>query len=397
LPPAPPTQLVVSTHFDDAVLSLSHLLQSAGSRATVVTVCGGAPPAGPPVSEWDEASGFVSGREAARLRAREDVCACAVTGARRVLLRHLDEPYRERPLTAGAIRSAIERLLDPGDVLWIPAAIGAHPDHVDVRTALLPLAARLPPARLRVYADLPYAGDHGHRLPRAVAEALPGLRRRDSACAGRPSSASSRPYVATRHRSPRSPRPPTWSCSPSAECSRGNASGGAQPLADPGRGVILQGVIAMDPDSRYQLAAGEAVLWRERRSPPFMEAVLAVTAILTALGVAVASPFVTPFLIAAAVGAFLIGRRFARGHYLEDQLLTDRRALVVPRLGTAYGVPLDHIASVELKGTRATFTGEGGDQFRFAFVRRHRALRKALETGAPHISLEQRWDPNCAG
>ena len=68
----------------------------------------------------------------------------------------------------------------------------------------------------------------------------------------------------------------------------------------------------------------------------------------------------------------------------------------MPRLGTAYGVPLDHIESVELKGTKATFTGEG-DQFRFAFVRRHRALRKALETGAPHISLEQRWDPNCAG
>jgi hypothetical protein len=34
---------------------------------------------------------------------------------------------------------------------------------------------------------------------------------------------------------------------------------------------------------------------------------------------------------------------------------------------------------------------------RFGFVRRHRALRKALETGAPHISFEQRWDPNCAG
>ena len=92
----------------------------------------------------------------------------------------------------------------------------------------------------------------------------------------------------------------------------------------------------------------------------------------------------------------MIGRRFARGHYLEDQLLTDRRALVVPRVGTAYGVPLDHIESVELMGTKATFKGEEG-QFRFSFVRRHRALRKALETGAPHISFEERWDPNCAG
>jgi LmbE family N-acetylglucosaminyl deacetylase len=178
LPPGPPTQLVVSTHFDDAVLSLSHLLQRAGARATVVTVCAGAPPADLPVSEWDALSGFASGRQAARLRALEDIRACAVTGARRAILRHLDAPYRERPLAAGAIRSAVGRLLGAGDVLWLPAAIGDHPDHVDVRAALLPLAAVLPPARVGVYADLPYAGRHGHRLPRAVAEALPGLRGR---------------------------------------------------------------------------------------------------------------------------------------------------------------------------------------------------------------------------
>jgi len=46
---------------------------------------------------------------------------------------------------------------------------------------------------------------------------------------------------------------------------------------------------------------------------------------------------------------------------------------------------------------KAIFTSGGGREFRFSFVRRHRALRRALETGAPHISLEQRWDPNCAG
>jgi LmbE family N-acetylglucosaminyl deacetylase len=178
LPPGPSTQLVVSTHFDDAVLSLSHVLQRAGARATVVTVCAGAPPSGLPVSEWDALSGYTSGPEAAHSRAREDLRACAVTGARRTLLHHVDGPYRERPLKAGAIRSAVELLLGAGDVLWMPAAIGGHPDHVVVRAALLPLAARLAPARLRVYADLPYAGRHGHRLPRAVAAALPGLRGR---------------------------------------------------------------------------------------------------------------------------------------------------------------------------------------------------------------------------
>ena len=68
----------------------------------------------------------------------------------------------------------------------------------------------------------------------------------------------------------------------------------------------------------------------------------------------------------------------------------------MPRVGDAYGLPLDTIDSVELKGTKATFTGDGRE-LRFAFVRKHRALRRALEDGAPHVSLEQRWDPNCAG
>jgi hypothetical protein len=144
------------------------------------------------------------------------------------------------------------------------------------------------------------------------------------------------------------------------------------------------------------LADGEVLLWRERRSPPFMEAAWALAALLALAGIAVASIVLTPLLLAGALAAILLGRRIAAGHYLEDQLLTDRRAMVVPRVGVAYGLSLDTIDNVELKGTKATFSG-GGQQFRFAFVRRHRALRKALEDGAPHVSLEQRWDPNCAG
>jgi LmbE family N-acetylglucosaminyl deacetylase len=172
------TQLVVSTHFDDAALSLAHLLQRERERATVLTVCGGAP-RHPALSDWDARSGFASGREAARLRSLEDARACAVTGARRDRLRHLDDPYRERPLRAGIIRTAVERRLGTGSVLWLPAAIGGHPDHVAVRAALLPLAASLPAGRVGIYADLPYAGEHGYDLPPAVSKALPGLRHRD--------------------------------------------------------------------------------------------------------------------------------------------------------------------------------------------------------------------------
>jgi hypothetical protein len=144
------------------------------------------------------------------------------------------------------------------------------------------------------------------------------------------------------------------------------------------------------------LADGEAVLWRERRTPPFMQGAVGVAAMLGVTGIAVASVWITPLLLVAAIAAVVAGHRYASGHYLEDQVLTDRRAIVVPRTGTAYGLALADIDSVELKGTKATFSG-GGRQFRFSFVRRHKALRRALETGAPHISFEQLWDPNCAG
>ena len=79
------------------------------------------------------------------------------------------------------------------------------------------------------------------------------------------------------------------------------------------------------------------MLWRERRTPPFMEAAIAVALALAVAGVAVANVVATPLLLAAAVGAVLLGRRVVAGHYLEDQLLTDRRALVVPRVGRPTG------------------------------------------------------------
>jgi hypothetical protein len=127
-----------------------------------------------------------------------------------------------------------------------------------------------------------------------------------------------------------------------------------------------------------------------------MEFTIAAAAVLAIGGVAAHSFVFTPLALAAAAAVAVLGWRFAAGHWLEDQLLTDQRVVVVPRVGAAYGLSLDAIQSVEMRGTKALFTA-GGRELRFGFVRRHRALRKALETGAPHISFEQRWDPNCAG
>ena len=153
----------------------------------------------PAHSEWDALS--LRERRGARARALEDRRACALTGSRHLHLRHRDGPYRAASLRASSIRGAIERLLGREDILWLPAAIGGHPDHIGVRAALLPVAARLPGSRVGVYADLPYAGLDGYRLPRAVSSALPGLRGHDVRLAG--PRTSSTPCAAMHRRSPR--------------------------------------------------------------------------------------------------------------------------------------------------------------------------------------------------
>lgn len=165
--------LIVSTHFDDAALSVALLLGAAGPLATVVTVCGGAPANGTPAGSWDARAGFATGDGAARARTLKDAAACAVTGARCHRLAHCDSPYRDGLIDCEELRGEIAALLPEDAVLWLPAGI-VNPDHLNVRDALIPLAASRP-ERAGIYADLPYAATASFDLPPEVAIALPGL------------------------------------------------------------------------------------------------------------------------------------------------------------------------------------------------------------------------------
>jgi len=165
--------LIVSTHFDDAALSVALLLGAAGPVATVVTVCGGAPADATPAGSWDARAGFATGDAAARARALEDAAACAITGAATHRLAHCDSPYREGLVDGEELRGQIAGLLSEDAVLWIPAGI-TNPDHINVRDALIPLAASRPELA-GVYADLPYAATASFDLPPELASALPGL------------------------------------------------------------------------------------------------------------------------------------------------------------------------------------------------------------------------------
>jgi LmbE family N-acetylglucosaminyl deacetylase len=151
--------VVVSTHFDDAALSLGGSVDG----ALVVTVRGGVP-ADPLVAcEWDARCGFSSAREAVAARRAEDRASCAALGWEPVHLDLADGQYGD-PVDPEAVRTAVADRVGPDDLLWVPAGIG-HADHLATRAALLPLLAERPSGLGRLYADLPYVGRLGRRIP----------------------------------------------------------------------------------------------------------------------------------------------------------------------------------------------------------------------------------------
>jgi LmbE family N-acetylglucosaminyl deacetylase len=125
--------VVVSPHFDDAVLGASDLLGSY-SGSTVITVVAGRPPSYPPeATDWDACGGFVAGDDVVAARRAEDVAALAVLQADHVWLDVADHQYlkkseRQSPQeVAPSLKAAIESL-DPTAV-FLPMGI-ANPDHV---------------------------------------------------------------------------------------------------------------------------------------------------------------------------------------------------------------------------------------------------------------------------
>jgi LmbE family N-acetylglucosaminyl deacetylase len=150
--------VVVSTHFDDAALSLGGSVE----RALVVTVRAGVP-ADPLLNpDWDARCGFGSAREAVEARREEDRASCAALGWEPVHLDLADGQYGD-PVDPDAVRQAVAEQVGPEDLLWIPAGIG-HADHVATRDALLPLLAERPSGLGRLYADLPYVARLGRRI-----------------------------------------------------------------------------------------------------------------------------------------------------------------------------------------------------------------------------------------
>jgi len=162
--------LILSPHFDDAVLSCWHLLDG-GTEVGVVNVFGGVPPASA-TGWWDLAGGMASSSGVVERRRGEDERALALAGREATNLDFLDDQYREGAQPIEPVVERLRALLDAGTALLAPAALAAppdgdlsaaahkpHPDHVVVRSAALALHAE--GCAVTLYADLPHASARG--------------------------------------------------------------------------------------------------------------------------------------------------------------------------------------------------------------------------------------------
>lgn len=146
--------VILSPHFDDAVLSCWHVLASA-DEVLVVNVFAGEPPAGA-LGWWDRLAGATDSAAAVRTRIEEDRQALALAGRAAVNLPFLDSQYRQSDQASGEIVQALRGVLIKDARIYAPASLGDHhPDHTAVRAAALALHAE--GANVALYADLPHA------------------------------------------------------------------------------------------------------------------------------------------------------------------------------------------------------------------------------------------------
>ncbi|HTT87270.1 MAG TPA: PIG-L family deacetylase [Acidimicrobiales bacterium] len=138
--------VVVSPHFDDAVLGATHLL-SLHPGSTVITVLGGRPPGYPAEpTDWDACGGFRAGDDVVGLRREEDRAALGFLEATPVWLEFSDHQYLskdERP-TPQAVAPALATAIAAArpSAVFLPMGL-ANPDHVLTHDSGLLVRAQL--------------------------------------------------------------------------------------------------------------------------------------------------------------------------------------------------------------------------------------------------------------
>jgi LmbE family N-acetylglucosaminyl deacetylase len=180
----------LSPHYDDVVYSCGGtlgVLAGQGERPLVITVFGGEPAPGAPLTDAAVAKHRRMGmadpgqvRSAIALRRKEDALALEMCGADHLWLGHVDAIYRGVPpryprrelYLGGAVHASdrttmhkistellgVARRL-PGIDWYAPMGVGRHVDHQLVHTVAMRLAGA--GASVSFYEDFPYVVDEG--------------------------------------------------------------------------------------------------------------------------------------------------------------------------------------------------------------------------------------------
>lgn len=145
--------LVVSPHFDDAVLSAGQFL-AGRPHADVVTVFGGYPENAAELSTpYDLNCGFNNALDAVSIRRIEDDTALGLLNCNSLYFEFVDEQYREEEANKSLIKKELMKLINKNEYEFIIGPVGlGHPDHQVVSEVVRSLDVKLP---IFLYEDLP--------------------------------------------------------------------------------------------------------------------------------------------------------------------------------------------------------------------------------------------------
>ena len=144
--------LLVSPHFDDAILSAGQFMAERPD-CEVVTIFAGFPPEPENVfTPYDEKCGFKNAEDAVAERQRENDRATSLLRATKIDLGFPDGQYGIK-VTQEDISNRLQKMVDKNiyEAIYAPLGLG-HPDHIKVTNAVLSLETDLP---ITLWEDLP--------------------------------------------------------------------------------------------------------------------------------------------------------------------------------------------------------------------------------------------------
>jgi hypothetical protein len=149
--------IVVSPHFDDAILSLGSAIAYAahlGAKVEVLTVFADIPSSDASANLWDRECGFSTEGQAASASRDEDRQACLIVDAEPRWLNFGCE-YYDRRGSEDAIWSAVTSTIGGADSVIVPGFPLVHADHICLSKPLLHKG--LKGQRVALYVEQPYA------------------------------------------------------------------------------------------------------------------------------------------------------------------------------------------------------------------------------------------------